>query len=115
MTQAARVLPVTRNASRWGQATRGAALAAKAKVLLYAASPLYNGNTDLKSLTDDQGRELIAQTTSEEKWAKAAAAAKDVIDLGMYELLTVKAMKQPFCLHRIYLHLPFLIPMEVAE
>ena len=91
MTQAARVLPVTRNASRWGQATRGAALAAKAKVLLYAASPLYNGNTDLKSLTDDQGRELIAQTTSEEKWAKAAAAAKDVIDLGMYELLTVKA------------------------
>lgn len=91
LNQAARVLPVTRNASRWGQATRGIALATKAKVLLYAASPLYNGNTELSSLTDDEGRQLISQEPSEEKWAKAAAAAKEVIDLGAYELLTVKA------------------------
>jgi hypothetical protein len=91
LEQAARVLPVSRNASRWGQATRGAALATRAKVLLYAASPLYNGNTALSSLVDDEGRQLISQTYSEEKWAKAAAAAKEVIDLGVYELLTVKA------------------------
>ncbi|GAB6122078.1 RagB/SusD family nutrient uptake outer membrane protein [Dysgonomonas termitidis] len=91
LIQSARVLPPTRNASRLGQATRGAALATRAKVLLYAASPLYNGNMDLSSLTDDAGRQLISQTYSEEKWAKAAAAAKEVIDLGVYELLTVKA------------------------
>ncbi len=91
LEQAARVLPVSRNASRWGQATRGAALATRAKVLLFAASPLYNGNTALSSLVDNEGRQLISQTYSEEKWAKAAAAAKEVIDLGVYELLTVRA------------------------
>ena len=68
--------------------TRGAALAARAKVLLYAASPLTNGNTDdfAKQLTDDQGRQLLPSDYSEEKWARAAAAARDVIELGIYEL-----------------------------
>ncbi len=91
LDQAARVLPLTRNAARWGLATRGAALATKAKVLLYAASPLYNGNMELQNLTDNAGKPLINAEYSEEKWAKAAAAAKEVIDLGAYELLTVKA------------------------
>ncbi len=87
--KAAQVLPATRPPAWLGQATRGAALAARAKVLLYAASPLYNGNTQLSGLKDDQGRVLISQEYSEEKWAKAAAAAKEVIDLGVYELLTI--------------------------
>ena len=33
---------------------------------------------------------MITPGYSEEKWAKAAAAAKEVIDLGVYELFTVK-------------------------
>jgi len=66
--------------------TRGAALAARAKVLLFAASPLANGNTEMSDLMDDEGNQLISQQYDESKWARAAAAAKDVIDLGVYEL-----------------------------
>jgi hypothetical protein len=69
----------------------GAALATRAKVLIYAASPLANGNTSgyASQLVDDQGNQLLSSDYQEEKWAKAAAAAKDVMDLGIYHLYTV--------------------------
>ncbi|RAV30550.1 RagB/SusD family nutrient uptake outer membrane protein [Sinomicrobium soli] len=69
----------------------GAALATRAKALIYAASPLANGNTSAFAglLTDDQGTPLLSATYQEEKWAKAAAAARDVIELGIYHLYTV--------------------------
>lgn len=51
-----------------GRVTRGFALAVKAKALLYAASPLHNPSGD------------------KSKWQKAAAAAKDIIDLNIYQL-----------------------------
>jgi len=52
-----------------GRATKGAALALKARLLLYAASPLYtNGSNDTQ------------------KWAAAAAANKAVMDMGNYSL-----------------------------
>lgn len=89
LEQAARRLPSTRPRTDLGRATQGIALAARAKVLLYAASPLYNGNTDLFNFTDDQGNVLISQTEDNSKWARAAAAAKEVIDLGYYGLVTV--------------------------
>jgi hypothetical protein len=79
-----------RDASTITRPTRGAALATRAKALLYAASPLANGNNDAfaAALTDDQGKRLLSSEYSEEKWAKAAAAARDVMELGMYELYT---------------------------
>jgi hypothetical protein len=52
-----------------GRATAGAALALKSRVLLYAASPFYNPSGDAT------------------KWAAAAAAAKQVIDLNKNALL----------------------------
>jgi hypothetical protein len=62
--------------------TQGAALALKARVLLYAASPLFNGgNIDpanpLTGYTDFQSA----------RWTQAAAAAKAVMDLGTYSLV----------------------------
>ena len=42
MKQAARDLPLRRGANNVARPTRGAALAARAKVLLYAASPINN-------------------------------------------------------------------------
>ena len=68
--------------------TQGAALATRAKALLYAASPLANGNNEdfAAELTDDRGRRLLSVEYKEEKWARAAAAAKDVMALGVYEL-----------------------------
>jgi len=53
---------------RDGRFTKGAALALKSRVLLYAASPLHNESNDLS------------------KWAKAAQAAHDVIALNQYSL-----------------------------
>ncbi len=52
-----------------GRATKGAALALKSRILLYAASPLHNSNPVDVTL-----------------WKKAAVAAKDVIDLKLYQL-----------------------------
>ncbi|MBD8488998.1 RagB/SusD family nutrient uptake outer membrane protein [Echinicola sp. CAU 1574] len=67
---AAAGLPLA-NDGTWkeGRATRGAALALKARLLLYAASPLYtNGSNDIQ------------------KWQTAANAAKAVMDLQQYNL-----------------------------
>ena len=68
--------------------TKGAALATRAYALIFAASPLANGNNDefAQALVDDQGRRLLSPEYNEEKWAKAAAACKDVIELGVYDL-----------------------------
>lgn len=88
MALAAKDLPLSRTTREIARPTRGAALAARAKALLYAASPLANGNTEMSDLQDDEGRCLIAQTYDERKWAKAAAAALEVIRLNVYELYT---------------------------
>lgn len=72
--------------------TKGSALAVRAKVLVYAASPLVNGNTEMADFVNKDGKQLIPQEYSEEKWAKAAAAAKDMIEYaessGLYKLYT---------------------------
>lgn len=68
---AADLLPLEySDASDFGRATRGAALALKARVLLYKASPLFG-------------------TPSKEKWQAASDAAKAVIDLNKYSLKAV--------------------------
>lgn len=94
LDKAAEVLPLVpkRNGQEsdadFGRATKGMALAVKARLLLYAASPLYNGNTDplLASFKTSEGVPLIAASTDGSKWKKAADAAKAVIDLGIYSL-----------------------------
>lgn len=79
-------LPLRRTVNNLGHPTKGAALTLRARVLLYAASPLMNGNTDLFNVKDNKGNQLIPQTYDEGKWAKAAMAAKEVIDLEQYSL-----------------------------
>lgn len=72
---AAAILPVAYNevsgpnsAANDGRATKGAALALKSRVLLYAASPLNNTTNDVS------------------KWQLAASASKAVMDLNAYSL-----------------------------
>lgn len=67
LTAAANGLPEA-NGGDWslGRATNGAALALKARLALYAASPLYNAGS----------------------WADAATAAQAVMDLGRYSIHT---------------------------
>jgi hypothetical protein len=83
---AASLLPLsyTTGSSDIGRATKGAALALKSRILLYAASELYNNPSWAGGYSNP---ELIASTGSRtEKWQKAKDAAKAVIDLGIYTL-----------------------------
>lgn len=92
MAEAAKDLPLSRSVLEKIRPTKGAALATRAKVLLYAASPWNNPKEGVgdewtfTDLVDNEGRPLMAQEYDDEKWAKAAAAAKDVMDLGVYRL-----------------------------
>ena len=64
------------------RATSSAALAFKARLLLYAASPLVNGNSEFYSdFKNPDGTFLINQTYDREKWKRAMDAAKEAIDL----------------------------------
>ena len=61
----------------FGRATKGAALALKSRLLLYAASPLYVDFGDTNEAN---------KPTDVAMWKSAADAAKAVIDLNQYEL-----------------------------
>lgn len=61
----------------FGRATKGAALALKSRLLLYAASPLYVDFGDIDEANKPSDATL---------WKAAADAAKAVIDLNQYEL-----------------------------
>ena len=83
----------------YARANRIAALALKSRVLLYVASPLYNGNTDLAELKDPvTGANLISQTYDPEKWKTAADAAKACIEAAEaagHELYDVELSSDP--------------------
>lgn len=77
---AVKVLPVTYAATDLGRATRGAAMALKSRVLLYAASDLFNTPTWASGFSNP---ELISLTGDRQaRWQAAADAAKAVIDLA---------------------------------
>jgi hypothetical protein len=75
-------LPVSivNTASELGRVTQPIALSLKAKLLVYAASPLFNGNTDFASLKNNDGESLFNTSYSKTKWQRAADACKAAID-----------------------------------
>ena len=81
--KAAALLPVSGDKAR---ATKGAALALKSRVLLYAASDLYNSNASWAA--GYANKELVGFTGGDQKarWQAAKDAAKAVMDLGVYNL-----------------------------
>lgn len=75
LEQVALILPASYSGDDYGRATSVAALALKARILLYAASPLMNDN--VKS-------PLIGYTTPEsDRWLKAAKAAQAAINAAI--------------------------------
>lgn len=68
LDKAANLLPLSYEGKDFGRATKGAALALKSRVTLYAASAYWNPSND------------------KSKWQKAADAAKAVLDLNQYQL-----------------------------
>ena len=84
----AQSLPLKADDKSWyyGQPTKGAALAVRARMLLYAARPLYNGNSDLADVVNPDGTALYSSTYDAGKWKRAADATKELFDLGVYDL-----------------------------
>lgn len=62
-----------------GRITKSIALSIKAKVLLMAASPLFNGNPDYASLKNPNGEQLFNQTYQASKWERALVASEAAI------------------------------------
>src|SRR6266699_3879680 len=78
---AAALLPLSYSGVNVGRATKGAALALKARVLLYAASDLYNANPCRQPencYATPQDRAVL--------WRAAKNAAQAVMDLGIFGL-----------------------------
>lgn len=93
---AAQNLPSKRSIDMIQAPTKGAALALAARVRLAAASPLFNGGSVARKYfgswtRQTDGEYYVNMEYDERKWALAAAAAKKVMDLNLYELYTVEA------------------------
>ena len=75
--------PVPLNQStELGRISATIALGTKAKVLVYAASPLFNGNPDYKSFKDKRGVLLFSENYDAQKWERAVIACKEAIDFA---------------------------------
>jgi hypothetical protein len=80
LTTAASVLPAKPGTAQdYGRITKGVALAFRANALMYAASPLYNGNAELGNMKNKDGKQLISQSYDVNKWKTAADAYKEFI------------------------------------
>lgn len=90
-TEIAALLPATQESQWGGKPTSGAALAVKAQLLLYAASPLFNptdpDNYIYKDVENSDGTKLFPQEYDLNKWKKAATACREVINTGKYKLM----------------------------
>lgn len=100
-SKAAAVLPTSLQQSLnfYDRPTRGAALGFISRLRLYQASPLFNGGDAARRsfgtwTRASDGVHYVNQTEDPSRWAIAAAAAKAVIDMDIYELYTVEADKR---------------------
>lgn len=94
--KAAQLMPREVGILDFGRPTRGAAYALIARLRLIHASPLFNGGPVAASYyggwtRSTDGAHYVSQQYDEKRWAVAAAAAKRVMDLGLYTLYTVPA------------------------
>lgn len=76
-------LSIQNEATEMGRLTQPAALAIKAKVLLLAASPLFNGNTDYANFKDWDGEPYFPQQSDVNKWKLAAEACREALDIAI--------------------------------
>jgi len=84
LDQSAEKLPqsISDRNTEMGRVTRPVAKGLKARLLLMAASPLFNGNQDMASLKNKDGEQLFNLTYDENKWKLAADAAEEAIEVA---------------------------------
>jgi starch-binding outer membrane protein, SusD/RagB family len=94
-------LPVEHISQNFGRITKGACLGLKSRVLLYAASPLFNGG----SVATDEAQKKVTSYPSfdQQRWQKAADAAKAVIDMGFYSLYEDNTTAPGYGFSRVFL------------
>lgn len=81
MLEASKQLPpVWQTVEKYGRITSIMCLTIRAKMLLFAASPLVNGNEWYKGYVNKEGQELYNTTYDHNKWVKAAEACKLLLD-----------------------------------
>ncbi|GAA4305505.1 RagB/SusD family nutrient uptake outer membrane protein [Compostibacter hankyongensis] len=94
-------LPVRYSGLDYGRITRGACLALKSRLLLFAASPLYNGGSPAE---DGNLKPLTGYPTYDaSRWQKALKAAQDVVSLGAYHLETDNDTKPGYGFYHMFL------------
>ncbi|SEN86280.1 Starch-binding associating with outer membrane [bacterium A37T11] len=73
---------ITNESTELGRITRTIDLAVKSYILVWAASPLFNGNNDYANLKNLDGTQLINQTVNKEKWLRALTAVSEAIEFA---------------------------------
>ena len=96
MDEAIEGLPneVTFEVNELGRITRPIAMAIKAKILVTAASPLFNGNTEFSTYKNPRGEQLFNPNFDMQKWIKAKEAAELAIDANHAIGLTLNYVNQ---------------------
>lgn len=81
LKEVAKILPAKyTEARKYGRATSIMCLAVRARMLLFAASPLVNGNPDYANHKNKDGENLFSTTADNDRWAYAAQACKELIE-----------------------------------
>src|SRR5574344_1954383 len=66
-----KVLPSSYDDNNIGRPTSGMCLAVRARMLMFAASPLFNGNADYADVKNNDGKALFNSKYDANKWKKA--------------------------------------------
>lgn len=94
-------LPTTYSGLDYGRITKGACLALKARVLLFAASPLFNGGS---IATDEKLKAMTGYPTADpNRWKKALDAAQAVVNLGVYHLEVDNTTQPGYGFYQLFL------------
>jgi starch-binding outer membrane protein, SusD/RagB family len=87
LDSAAAVLPYLQLGPSYGRASGGACQALKARVLLYAASPLFNGTTQVADAGGSLDPAIVGYPAADpHRWVLAKNAAYQVLATGAYQL-----------------------------
>lgn len=87
----AEILPAFREQEKWGRATSVIAKSLKARLLVYAASPLWNGDfpfpewKNVNYETPGYGKELVSLKYDPQKWVRAQKACQDALSSALNE------------------------------
>lgn len=88
--------------SKAGRINQIIATAVEAQILLYHASPLYNGNAEFADFKNKDGKQLISSVYDAQRWKRAADASKEAIDMAeasgktLYRVADANAFRAAF-------------------